>query len=126
LVHLRRRQLLLESAPVRERADGDALSAGLALQHLAGAVEAEVVWDDNTVDHRLTEPPAGFDHALIGAGDRILGKHDPGNGGIRRLWMTTPSLGRVKRPTRWRYVIAESDLADHQTSRTAPGTSAAE
>src|SRR5262249_15233899 len=83
LVYLSGRQLLLESAPVRERADRDAFAAGLTLQHLAGAVEAEVGWDDNTVDHRLTEPPTCFDHALIGASDRILGKHDPGNGGIK-------------------------------------------
>src|SRR5207249_3316770 len=47
LVHLRGRHLLLEGAAVRERADRDALAAGLALQHLAGAVEAEVVRDVN-------------------------------------------------------------------------------
>ena len=32
---------------------------------------------------------------------------------------TTPMLGRAKRPTRLRYVIAESEFADHQISRTA-------
>ncbi len=36
---------------------------------------------------------------------------------------TTPTLGRVNRPTRWRYVMAESELADHQISRSADGTS---
>src|SRR5215470_4733971 len=46
--------------------------------------------------------------------------------GLRRLWTTTPTLGLVNKPIRWRYVIAESEFADHQTSRTAPGTSSAE
>src|SRR5262249_40654861 len=48
------------------------------------AVQAEVIWDDNAVDHRLTKTPAGFDHPLIGAGDGILGKHDSGYGGIKQ------------------------------------------
>src|SRR5574340_1731770 len=38
--------------------------------------------------------------------------------------MTTATLGRVKRPTRWRYVIAESEFADHQISRSADVRSA--
>jgi hypothetical protein len=36
---------------------------------------------------------------------------------------TTPTLGRVNNPTRCRYVIAESELADHQICRTAAATS---
>ena len=74
--------MLLEGVPVRERADRDALAPCLALQHLAGAVEAEVVRDDEASDHGLTEAPTRFDQALIGAGDRVLGKHDPGDGGV--------------------------------------------
>src|SRR3954451_20444251 len=38
---------------------------------------------------------------------------------------TTPTLGRVKTPSRLRYVMAESELADHQISRTASATPAA-
>ena len=84
LVHLRRGHLLLEGASVRERADRDALAPGLALQHLAGAVEAEVVRDDEAGDDGFTEAPARFDQALIGAGDRVLGEHDPGDGGVEQ------------------------------------------
>ena len=36
---------------------------------------------------------------------------------------TTPTLGRTNSPTRWRYVIAESEFADHQISLTAALTS---
>src|SRR5207247_719413 len=46
LVHLRCWHLLLEGAPGWERADRDALAPDLPLQHLAGAVEAELVRDD--------------------------------------------------------------------------------
>src|SRR6185369_1559826 len=45
LVHLGGRHLFLEGAPVRERADRNAFAPSLALQHLAGAVNAKVVWD---------------------------------------------------------------------------------
>ena len=79
LVHLRGRHGLLEGAAVRQRADGDALAPGLALQHLAGAVEAEVVRHDEAGDHGLAEAPARFDQALVGAGDRVLGEHDAGD-----------------------------------------------
>ena len=71
-----------QAGAVREGADRDALAADLALEHLAGAVEAELVRDDKAIDHDLTETPTGFDHALIGTGDRILGKHDAGGGGV--------------------------------------------
>src|SRR5262249_33378516 len=50
----------------------------------------------------------------------------PATVGLRSVWTTTPTLGLLNRPTRWRYVMAESEFADHQTSRTAPGTSVAE
>src|SRR5215211_4892191 len=40
--------------------------------------------------------------------------------------MTTPTLGRVKSPTRCRYVIAESEFADHQISFSAASTSSEE
>src|SRR5205823_7467979 len=69
LVHLRGWHLLLEGASIRERANRDALAPGLALQHLAGAVEAEVVRDDEAGDHGFTETPTRFDQTLIGAGD---------------------------------------------------------
>jgi len=84
LAHLRGWHLLLEGAPVRERADRDGLAPGLALQHLAGAVEAEMVRDDEAGDHGFTEPPTRFDQALIDAGDRVLGEHDPGDGGVEQ------------------------------------------
>ena len=71
--------MLLEGAAIRERANGDALAPGLALQHLTGAVETEMVGDDEAGDDGLTEAPARFDQALIGAGDRVLGEHDPGD-----------------------------------------------
>ena len=49
----------------------------------------------------------------------------PALSGARSDWITTPMLGRVNSPTRLRYVIAESELADHQTSRSAASTSSA-
>ena len=55
------------------------LRPGLALQHLTGAVEAELVGDDEAGDHGLTEAPARFDQPLIGAGDRMFGEHHPGD-----------------------------------------------
>ena len=42
-----------------------------------------MVRHDDAGYHRLTKPPTRFDHALVGAGHRILGKHDPGGGGIQ-------------------------------------------
>jgi hypothetical protein len=65
LAHLRRRYRLLEGAPVRQRADGDALAPGLALQHLAGAIEPELVRNDEAGDHRLAEAPARLDESLV-------------------------------------------------------------
>ena len=47
----------------------------------------------------------------------------PATSGASSDCTTTPTLGRVNNPTRWRYVIAESELADHQISRSADGTS---
>ena len=84
LAHLRRRHLLLESAAVGRRADRDALAPGLALQHLAGTVEAEVVGDDEAGDDRLAEAPARLDQAFVDASDRVLGEHDPGDGGVEQ------------------------------------------
>src|SRR5262249_30611494 len=81
---LRGRHLLFESASVRERANCDSLAAGLALEHSPGAVETKVVRDHETVDHGFTETPIGFDHALVGASDRVFGKDDPGGGGIEK------------------------------------------
>src|SRR6185369_11855990 len=80
--HLLGRDLLLERAPVRERPDCDALSPGLSLQNLARAVETEVVGDDEARDHRLAEPPARLDEALVGAGHRVLGEHHAGDRGV--------------------------------------------
>jgi hypothetical protein len=51
---------------------------------LAGAVQPEVVRDNDAVDDCLTETPTGFDHALIGARDRVLSKHYPGSGGVEK------------------------------------------
>ena len=53
-------------------------------------------------------------------------KSTPATAGSRSDWTTTPTLGRVKRPTRWRYVIAESEFADHQISRMAARRSSTE
>src|SRR5262249_48270187 len=82
--HLRGRHLLLESSSIRQGTDRDPLAADLTLEHVAGAIETKVVWDDEAVDHGFTETPTGFDHALIGASDRILGKHDSGGGGVEK------------------------------------------
>src|ERR1051326_1775013 len=82
LVHLLGRDFLLESAAVRQRADGDALAAGFAFEHLTGAIEAEVLGHDKTGNDRFTEPPTGFGHALISAGYRVLRKHHPGRGRV--------------------------------------------
>jgi hypothetical protein len=82
LAYLRRRHGLLERAPIRERADGDALASGLSLQHLAGATEAKEIRHHPARDHSFPEAPAGFDQTLIGAGDRVLGEHDAGYRGI--------------------------------------------
>src|SRR5262249_7950446 len=76
LVYLLGWDLLFEGSTVRERADRNALAARLALQHLARAVDAEMVGNNEAGDDGLTEAPAGFDHALVGASNRILGKHD--------------------------------------------------
>ena len=45
----------------------------------------------------------------------------PATSGASNDCTTTPTLGRVNNPTRWRYVMAESELADHQISRSADG-----
>src|SRR5262249_47252313 len=84
VVPLLGRHLLLEGSSVRQGADRDPLAADLALEHLAGAIETKVVWYDEAVDYGFTETPTGFNHALIGAGDRILGKHNPGGGGVEK------------------------------------------
>ncbi len=76
--------MLLEGASVRERTNRNALAPGLALQHSTGALEAEVVGDDEAGDHGLTETPARFDQALIGTGDRVLREHDPGDIGVKQ------------------------------------------
>ncbi len=46
----------------------------------------------------------------------------PAHSGSSSDMTTTPTLGRRNSPTRCRYVIAESELADHQISRSASGT----
>lgn len=73
----------LESPAVRQRADRDSLAPGLALEHLAGAVEPEVVGDDEAGDDGFPESPARFDQAFVCTGDRVLGEHDPGHGGVQ-------------------------------------------
>src|SRR3954447_15956132 len=50
----------------------------------------------------------------------------PAQSGDSNDCTTTPTLGRVKTPSRLRYVIAESEFADHQISRTASATPSAE
>src|SRR5574337_1031288 len=50
----------------------------------------------------------------------------PAESGSRSAWTTTPTLGREKRPTRCRYVIAESEFADHQILLNAELTSSAD
>src|SRR5262249_43928122 len=84
LGHLRRRELFLESAAVGEGADRHSLSPSLSLQHLAGAIDAEVVRDDKTGDYRFAQAPTGLDQAFIGARDRVLGEHDSGGGGVQK------------------------------------------
>src|SRR5216684_490049 len=84
LIDLRRWHLLLEGASVWQRANRDALAPGLAPQHLTGAIDAKLIGDDEAGDHGLTEAPARFDQALIGAGDRVLGEHDTGDGGVEQ------------------------------------------
>ena len=42
-----------------------------------------MIWHDEAGYHGFTKPPTRFDHALVGAGHRILSKHDPGGGGIQ-------------------------------------------
>ena len=79
MIDLRRRYLLLEGAPVWERANCDALASGLARQHLTGTIEAKLIGDYEAGDHGLTEAPACFDQTLIGTGDRVFGEHDSGN-----------------------------------------------
>ena len=50
----------------------------------------------------------------------------PATSGSSSACTTTPTLGRWNRPTRCRYVIAESELADHQISLSASRTSSHE
>jgi hypothetical protein len=71
--------LLFEGAAVWERSNRNALAPDLALQHPTGAVEAELVGDDEAGDHRFAKAPARFDQALIRARYRMLSKHDPRN-----------------------------------------------
>ena len=52
------------------------------MQHLARAVETDVVRNDKAGDHGLAKTQARFDDSLISPGDRVLGKHDPGDGGF--------------------------------------------
>src|SRR6266516_8130175 len=50
----------------------------------------------------------------------------PAVSGSSSDWTTTPTLGRVNRPTRCRYVIAESEFANHQILLNAELTSSAD
>ena len=118
--------LLLEGAPIREWANRDALTPDPALQHLAGAVEAEMVGDHEAGDHGLAQAPTRFDQALIGAGDRVLGEHDPGD-----IWpKECLNDDADTRPSKQTDTLAVGkwprQFAGHQSSRTAPGTSATE
>src|SRR5262245_6759268 len=67
LSRLRGGHLLLEGPAAGERTDGDVLAAGLALQHLAGAVEPKIIRNNQAGNHRFAQAPTGFDHALIGS-----------------------------------------------------------
>jgi adenosine deaminase len=65
--------------PFWERANCDTFAPGLATQHLTGAVEAELIGDDEARDHGLTETPACFNQALIGTSDRVFREHNTGD-----------------------------------------------
>jgi hypothetical protein len=84
LIYLRRRHLLLEGAPVWERANCDALASGLARQYLTGTIETKLIGDYEAGDHGLTKAPACFDQALIGTSDRVFREHDSGNIGVKQ------------------------------------------
>src|SRR4029079_15281338 len=84
LIYLRRRYLLLEGAPVWERANCDALASGLARQHLTRTIEPKLIGDYEAGDHGLTEAPACFDQTLVGTSHRVFREHDSGNIGVKQ------------------------------------------
>src|SRR5262249_7329468 len=86
LVYLFGRHWLLEGTAVREGTNGDALAAGLPLQHLAGPVNAEMVRNDKTGDDSFPKAPAGFNHPLIRAGEWIFGEQDASSGRVEKVW----------------------------------------
>src|SRR4029077_6530955 len=50
----------------------------------AGGEGGEGGGEEGPGHHRFTKAPGRFDQAFIGAGNRILGKHDPGARGIEK------------------------------------------
>ena len=108
-----RRHFLLDRAAVGERTDRHLLEPRHALEHLAGAATRKRS-GIMTRDDDLAEAPATSitrsSAPLIGFCVNIT----PAVSGASSAWTTTPTLGRSNRPVRWRYVIAESEFADHQ------------
>ena len=78
------RHLLLDCPAVGEGTDRDVLPSPVALEHLTGTVESEVVGDDQALHHRLAQPPGSLDQALVGPVHRVLREHDAGALGIEQ------------------------------------------
>jgi hypothetical protein len=67
--------LLVHGATVRRGTYRELLEPWTALEHLAPAGHPVGVGNDPARDHRLTQAPAGFDHSLVPAGDRVPREH---------------------------------------------------
>ena len=102
------------------------LYPGVCLDHPPVALDAEAVRNHEGRDDGLAEPQLASMTRSSSPVTGFLVNITPAATGSSSFWTTTPTLGRVNLPMRWRYVIAESEFADHHTWFTAELMSSAE
>jgi hypothetical protein len=60
----------------RQDTDSDVLRTGRTLEHRPLAAQTEAIRRNQSCHDRLAKPPAGLDHDLVDAVERIPGKED--------------------------------------------------